>query len=1069
MNWILVVLTGFMLLCLLSIALIAIFNPIVFKMALRNPPRRKAQSILIIFGLMLATLIVSSALTTGDTLDHTITKITYDTLGPIDQTIAFVGEGGGNGTLSTSSEPIPASLADDLATRFEGDPDIQAFMPMLTVDVPAISFERQLSEPSVVLAGLDFERVQAVGGIQQPNGAQIDLSQVQPGSAILSETLADDLDAVVGDTITVVVNSQPTEVTVAAIGRDSILTGISFGFEGPTNHGLAMALSEVQQLTGLEGMARFIAVTNHGGIQGAVDHSEAASDKLEATLESLGAVNGFEGDQLGVNPVKAQSVAAAEFAGSLFTSLFLVLGLFSISAGILLIFLIFLMLAAERRSEMGMSRAVGMRQSHLVQQFLAEGTLYDLGSALVGAILGVGVAFIMVGIINQVIGEFLTISPTWSPRSIAVAYTLGVTITFITVIFASLRAARLNIVAAIRDLPDLGDDMRTRPRWIWWRKLPRFGPQLWNGGLYAISLLWFPLELLPNLLIYPVRVVIWMVRIIAHYVGWGPLLVPIGVLFMLWGWQRADHSWSLAIYSIGLSLFGLGLMLILSKWLPQRIVFTAISLILLFWWLSPTEGVWGDIVGVFTPNNLTGDFEMFFISGIMMVTFATLLIMWNAEIIVWIVSLFGRAFSRWLPAVKTAVAYPLASKTKTGLTLAMFALIMFSLVTMSTLNANFIELFTTDEATAGWDIEVATSPNNPIEDFRGALEGSAVDLNEFRAIGGMVLIDYENSEIRLPDDVEADGSPDWKRHELRGVDDEFALNTAMPLKVKAAGYETDAEIWEAIANDPTLAVVDAFTAGPGDFGADPDGFRVSDVDPSEPVMQPTEAIIRDPSTGTEQTITIIGVIDDKISTAFGVYMGEQALLDVYGTPDGQLRYISLTDKSVEHAKDVAKQIEQALFEYGVQAESTQEQLRVQAQLNTGFLDLIQGFMGLGLLVGIAALGVISFRAVVERRQQIGMLRAIGFQRNMVAASFLLEAMTVAVLGILAGLTLGLILSHNLISSPEFNGGSDFTGFVIPWQQLTIMITIALVAAAVMTIVPSRKAASVPVAEALRYE
>ena len=155
--------------------------------------------------------------------------------------------------------------------------------------------------------------------------------------------------------------------------------------------------------------------------------------------------------------------------------------------------------------------------------------------------------------------------------------------------------------------------------------------------------------------------------------------------------------------------------------------------------------------------------------------------------------------------------------------------------------------------------------------------------------------------------------------------------------------------------------------------------------------------------------------------------------------------------------------------FGVQAESTQEQLEVQAQVNTGFLDLIQGFMGLGLLVGIAALGVISFRAVVERRQQIGMLRAIGFQRNMVAASFLLEAMVVAVLGILAGLTLGLILSRNLISSPEFSNGSEFTGFVVPWLQLGVMIAIALGAAAIMTIVPSRKAASVPVAEALRYE
>ena len=43
-------------------------------------------------------------------------------------------------------------------------------------------------------------------------------------------------------------------------------------------------------------------------------------------------------------------------------------------------------------------------------------------------------------------------------------------------------------------------------------------------------------------------------------------------------------------------------------------------------------------------------------------------------------------------------------------------------------------------------------------------------------------------------------------------------------------------------------------------------------------------------------------------------------------------------------------------------------------------------MGLGLVVGVAALGVISARSVVERRQQIGVLRAIGFRRRMVQAA-----------------------------------------------------------------------------------
>ena len=59
-------------------------------------------------------------------------------------------------------------------------------------------------------------------------------------------------------------------------------------------------------------------------------------------------------------------------------------------------------------------------------------------------------------------------------------------------------------------------------------------------------------------------------------------------------------------------------------------------------------------------------------------------------------------------------------------------------------------------------------------------------------------------------------------------------------------------------------------------------------------------------------------------------------------------------------------------------------------------------MGLGLIVGVAALGVISARAVVERRQQIGVLRAIGFRRGMVQLSFLLESSFIALTAIVVG-------------------------------------------------------------------
>lgn len=1019
MTSILTVLLIIMGICLLSVGYIAWRNRVIFKMAVRNIPRRPTQSILIMVGLMLATLIIAAALTTGDTLDHTITELSYEHLGEVDQVVSFVGETGVRASTSVNNEPLRISLVNELETQFAGDPDIDGFLPILTVDVPALNLEQRLSQPSIILTGLDRDRLDPFGGIREPNGNRI-AEPFAGDTAVISESLSERINAGVGSTVTIYFQNEPHELRIGAVGADGILTGINFQSDqgGPGNFGIAVPLEWLQELTGLEDQARFIAVTNVGDVRTGMVRSDAAMERLEGALE---------GQPYGATAIKQRAVQEAELIASIFMSLFIVLGLFSVAAGVLLIFLIFMMLAAERRSEMGMARAVGMKQRHLVQQFLAEGTAYDLGAALIGAAAGVGVAFVMAGIMSNLIGDAFDIVPHFTFRSLAVAYSLGVTVTFLTIIVASVRAARLNIVAAIRDTPEEEGGQRQRPRWRWRNLRP--------------ILFWK-----------------WVFGQVSYFRLWGPLLTPVGILMILQGSQGG--RWSAFWFSMGISVLGFGLMLLLQRWLPRRPVYTIIAAIVLFYWLAPESWVqW------LLPDNFQGDFEMFFLSGIMMVTYATLIIMWNADVIVWIVSLFGRVFARWLPAVKTAVAYPLASKMKTGLTLAMFALIMFSLVTMGTISANFTGLFTSDDAVGGWDISVQTSPTNPIDDMRAAA-GDQIDQSAIAGIGRMQSVVWSNTQVRRVDNANGE----FKQSMVTAVDVEFAEHTVMPMRNMAVGYETPEEIWQALATTPDLAVIDFFSAGPGGFGNDPNQFFLAVPEPTGEPMQPIQIEISNATGGTTRTVTVIGVLDSRVSMAFGLYTSQETLAGVFGAPDTEVLMVKLVPERVDDAEAIAMTIEQALFDRGVQVDATKAQLEELASISTGFLQLIQGFMGLGLLVGIAALGVISFRAVVERRQQIGMLRAIGFKRNMVAASFLIESMVVASLGVLTGVALALALSWSLLTSETFaEGAGDLGGFIVPWGEISFFVALSLVAAAILTIIPARNASSVPIADALRYE
>jgi ABC-type lipoprotein release transport system permease subunit len=94
------------------------------------------------------------------------------------------------------------------------------------------------------------------------------------------------------------------------------------------------------------------------------------------------------------------------------------------------------------------------------------------------------------------------------------------------------------------------------------------------------------------------------------------------------------------------------------------------------------------------------------------------------------------------------------------------------------------------------------------------------------------------------------------------------------------------------------------------------------------------------------------------------------------------------------------------------------------------------------------------------------LRAIG-QRSAVALNFLLESCS-SRCGIFSGLGLALLLSYFLVTGGELGGG-EIEGFYIPWGQVILIAAFAYGASLLMTFIPSRQAASIPIADALRYE
>ena len=138
----------------------------------------------------------------------------------------------------------------------------------------------------------------------------------------------------------------------------------------------------------------------------------------------------------------------------------------------------------------------------------------------------------------------------------------------------------------------------------------------------------------------------------------------------------------------------------------------------------------------------------------------------------------------------------------------------------------------------------------------------------------------------------------------------------------------------------------------------------------------------------------------------------------------------------------------------MQADSLQKLLADAVSASLTFDRLIEGFMALGLIVGVAALGVVSARSVVERRQQIGVLRAIGYRRSMVQACFLIESSFVALTAIVVGTALGLAVAYNVISDTRRQPSWSGMPFDVPWLTLAL-IFVAVYGVAMLTTLAAR--------------
>jgi putative ABC transport system permease protein len=1065
------------------IVVLALRRPILLKMGLRNVPRRKLRMLLIIFGLMLSTSFITAALAVGDTITTAVRSVAVFNYGRIDEIIE-----GGHGALGL----FPYNTYIPVAEHARIDPDIAGVAPALQEDNLLVADEtaRQVRS-SVSALAIPPDAEDNFGGMYAANNVALPSGALGPDDVYLNAALGSLLNARSGDTIYVYSDRWPGQrfqFRVRGIIAKSGLVG-----DTPT---FVLPLFALQGIEHTNQINRIFIANRGDGLSG-VGLTDGIRSRVSRLLPR----------GLYVDEIKERGVRQAETANDIFTRIFTLFALFSLAIGVLLIFLIFVLLAAERRAEMGVSRAIGVQRHQLVRLFLFEGAFYDLIASLVGIAFGVGLGALLVALLRPTLTRVgFPLEVQFQPTSLIISYCLGALFTLGTIVVSSWVISRMTIVQAMRDLPEPPRQplslLKLVGRWAAHMEMAFF---ITPGDLS------------------PARAALALPGDTAH-IAWGLTTRGIGPLVI--GWlllQRGIATYQIAPFSLGLSLMLVGAALVV-RWFivclpgwyravgpmrhvtPQkmlhwhhvclivgdRVAAAVAGLGLLLYWALPYD----TLVSLGFPR-FGGGIEVFFFSGVMMVCGAIWVLTFNADLLLLPLIWLLRGLRKLGFILHTALVYPLHYRFRTGINLVMFTLVIFTMTVMAVLSSSVASSYgDIQHYTGGYDIQ-ARPFFRSITDIHSAIaHAPGINPTDFESVSSETIDLAGVIQFSAP-------HPRWSYYPINIVDGGFLDGLGDHLVARAPGYATDADVWQALRTHPDYALIDSRALPPSpnnpysgyipslgqdeldairaitsnvsaEFGGLPNQYlyQFSGAYQGDATIPATPIWVTDIRGGHSVKLTIIGVVDNLDGLHYGLVTSQQnfapAQAGLPPLPIQTQRYFFKVRPGIDpHAEAVA--LGSAFLDNGLETTVLADVVVDVNGARIFISQILLGVVGLTLLLGLAALAVTGTRAVVERRQQIGMLRALGYQRWAVQLSFLAEFLLVGVAGTYIGMSLGLVLCRNVFAANFFEQYQTGINLLIPWQELGVIALFAGVASLLAAFLPAWQAGRVSPADALRYE
>ena len=209
--------------------------------------------------------------------------------------------------------------------------------------------------------------------------------------------------------------------------------------------------------------------------------------------------------------------------------------------------------------------------------------------------------------------------------------------------------------------------------------------------------------------------------------------------------------------------------------------------------------------------------------------------------------------------------------------------------------------------------------------------------------------------------------------------------------------------------------------------------------------------------GQELKIKLVGGLANSIFQG-NVIISEELFIKKYPSISGYRLF--LVDAPLHKKEETAQSLTWALQDQGFDLTLTAQRLAEFSKVENTYLSIFLILGGFGLVIGSLGLGIVVMRNVLERRGELALLRAVGYQRETISKLLLAEHVFLLLAGIGIGILAALFAVLPALLSPSAG---------IPYITILLTLLFVIVSGLLFTYVSTRIATKGELLSALRNE